>query len=229
MNVWFHPKSPMERMSIGSGLVGSCRIRSCNVDYLTHKEPLTFTSVAGGVISLDYVCFASAVRPTLRPTFFLDVTLIVPLVHIPNEISALHGGRFGSSRVECWNEWNEVLETGNRLRSKESLKLPVVPESKLKATRAKLLAHPENCAASCRPLSYSALVDKAREVKKAGNIYIPGEPKVAFVMRICGIIIKLNKVTKNLLRITAPTSSRATPCLSSASTDKTESRLRTSS
>ncbi|XP_038121636.1 uncharacterized protein LOC6034324 [Culex quinquefasciatus] len=44
------------------------------------------------------------------------------------------------------------------------------------------------------------VVDK---VKKAGNIYIPGEPKVAFVMRICGIIIKLNKVTKNLLRITA--------------------------
>ncbi|KAL1374069.1 hypothetical protein pipiens_001669 [Culex pipiens pipiens] len=59
------------------------------------------------------------------------------------------------------------------------------------------------------------VMDKAREVKKAGNIYIPGEPKVAFVMRICGIIIKLNKVTKNLLRITAPTSSRATPCLSS--------------
>ncbi|KAL1400822.1 hypothetical protein pipiens_007124 [Culex pipiens pipiens] len=59
------------------------------------------------------------------------------------------------------------------------------------------------------------VVDKARKVKKAGNIYIPGEPKVAFVMRICGIIIKLNKVTKNLLRITAPTSPRATPCLSS--------------
>ncbi|KAL1385315.1 hypothetical protein pipiens_012971 [Culex pipiens pipiens] len=53
-----------------------------------------------------------------RPTFFLDVTLIAPLVHIPNEISALHGGRFGSTRVECWNEWNEVLEAGNRLRSK---------------------------------------------------------------------------------------------------------------
>ncbi|KAL1378255.1 hypothetical protein pipiens_000303, partial [Culex pipiens pipiens] len=79
-----------------------------------------------------------------RPTFFLDVTLIAPLVHIPNEISALHGGRFGSTRVECWNEWNEVLEAGNRLRSKESLKLPAVPESKLKATKAKLLAHPEN-------------------------------------------------------------------------------------
>lgn len=73
------------------------------------------------------------------------------------------------------------------------------------------------------------VVDKARKVKKAGNIYIPGEPKVAFVMRICGIIIKLNKVTKNLLRITAPTSPRATPCLSSSSTDITESRLRTSS
>ncbi|XP_038122204.1 uncharacterized protein LOC119770786 [Culex quinquefasciatus] len=71
------------------------------------------------------------------------------------------------------------------------------------------------------------VVDKAREVKKAGNIYIPGEPKVAFVMRICGIIIKLNKVTKNLLRITAPTSPGA--CLSSPSTDTTESRLRTSS
>ncbi|KAL1394830.1 hypothetical protein pipiens_011680 [Culex pipiens pipiens] len=78
---------------------------------------------------------------TEPPTFFLDVTLIAPLVHIPNEISALHGGRFGSTRVECWNEWNEVLEAGNRLRSKESLKLPAVPESKLKATKAKLLAH----------------------------------------------------------------------------------------
>ncbi|KAL9707817.1 hypothetical protein quinque_011335 [Culex quinquefasciatus] len=48
------------------------------------------------------------------------------------------------------------------------------------------------------------VVDKARKVKKAGNIYIPGEPKVAFVMRICGIIIKLNKVTKNLLPPTQP-------------------------
>lgn len=94
-------------------------------------------------------------------TSFFDVTLIVPLVvsfsvfsyceqllnshlqiqHISNEI---FGGRFGSSRVEFWNKWNEVLEAGNRLRSKESLKLPAVPESKLKATKAKLLAHPEN-------------------------------------------------------------------------------------
>ncbi|XP_038106966.1 uncharacterized protein LOC119766475 [Culex quinquefasciatus] len=63
------------------------------------------------------------------------------------------------------------------------------------------------------------VVDKAREVKKAGNIYIPGEPKVAFVMRICGIIIKLNKVTKNLLRITAPTSPEA--CLSSCCVPRT--------
>ncbi|KAL1402819.1 hypothetical protein pipiens_019628 [Culex pipiens pipiens] len=41
------------------------------------------------------------------------------------------------------------------------------------------------------------VVDKARKVKKVGNIYIPGEPKVAFVMRICGIIIKLNKFVKH--------------------------------
>lgn len=71
------------------------------------------------------------------------------------------------------------------------------------------------------------VVDKARKVKKVGNIYIPGEPKVAFVMRIRGInkvapkvrkvlqlfrlrqinnatFIKLNKATKNMLRIADP-------------------------
>ncbi|EDS44284.1 conserved hypothetical protein [Culex quinquefasciatus] len=124
-------------------------------------------SLVTSLISLDYMCFASAVRPT----FFLDVTLIVPLLNL------LRTAKYTEKYARMEHE----------------------------------------------------VVDKAREVKKAGNIYIPGEPKVAFVMRICGIIIKLNKVTKNLLRIPAPTSSRATPCLSSSSTDTTESRLRTSS
>lgn len=63
-----------------------------------------------------------------------------------------------------------------------------------------------------------------REAKKAGNFYVPGEPKLAFVMRIRGInqvapkvkkvlqlfrlrqinngvFIKLNKATINMLRI----------------------------
>ena len=64
----------------------------------------------------------------------------------------------------------------------------------------------------------------AREAKKAGNFYVPAEPKLAFVMRIRGInqvapkvrktlqlfrlrqinngvFIKLNKATINMLRI----------------------------
>merc|ERR1712047_16944 len=66
-----------------------------------------------------------------------------------------------------------------------------------------------------------------REAKKEGNFYVPGDPKLAFVMRIRGInqvapkvrkvlqlfrllqinngvFIKLNKATLNMLRICEP-------------------------
>merc|ERR1712228_110656 len=78
----------------------------------------------------------------------------------------------------------------------------------------------------------------AREAKKAGNFYIPAEPKLAFVMRIRGInqvspkvkkvlqlfrlrqinngvFIKLNKATVNMLRICEPYITWGTPNLKS--------------
>merc|ERR1712108_84672 len=77
-----------------------------------------------------------------------------------------------------------------------------------------------------------------REAKKAGNFYIPAEPKLAFVMRIRGInqvppkvrkvlqlfrlrqinngvFIKLNKATINMLRICEPYITWGTPNLKS--------------
>merc|ERR1712014_140531 len=78
----------------------------------------------------------------------------------------------------------------------------------------------------------------AREAKKAGNYYVPAEPKLAFVMRIRGInqvspkvkkvlqlfrlrqinngvFIKLNKATINMLRICEPYVAWGTPNLKS--------------
>lgn len=78
----------------------------------------------------------------------------------------------------------------------------------------------------------------AREAKKAGNYYVPAEPKFAFVMRIRGInqvapkvrkvlqlfrlrqinngvFIKLNKATINMLRICEPYITWGTPNLKS--------------
>merc|ERR1739848_822310 len=77
-----------------------------------------------------------------------------------------------------------------------------------------------------------------REAKKAGNFYVPAEPKLAFVMRIRGInqvapkvrkvlqlfrlrrinngvFIKLNKATINMLRICEPYITWGTPNLKS--------------
>ena len=74
------------------------------------------------------------------------------------------------------------------------------------------------------------------EAKKAGNFYVPGEPKLAFVVRIRGInqiapkprkvmqlfrlrqinngvFIKLNKATTNMLRICEPYVTWGTPSL----------------
>lgn len=92
---------------------------------------------------------------------------------------------------------------------KKVKKLPAVPESKLKATKAKLIARPGTIQRRrqlqatkllrrrqnlLRAAKYTKkylrmereVVEKAREAKKAGNIYIPAEPKVAFVVRIRG-------------------------------------------
>lgn len=88
-------------------------------------------------------------------------------------------------------------------------KLPAVPESKLKATKVKTIARPGSLHRRrhllavklvrqkqnlLRAAKYAKkyirmdrdVVEKARAAKKAGNIYIPAEPKVAFVMRIRG-------------------------------------------
>lgn len=129
-------------------------------------------------------------------------------------------------------------------------KLPAVPESKLKLAKnrqlrrpkvllnrrklraVKLLRRKQNV---MRAANYTkkylsmerAVVRERRTAKRVGNIYIPAEPKVAFVIRIRGInkvapkvrkvlqlfrlrqinngtFIKLNKATKNMLRIAEP-------------------------
>lgn len=144
---------------------------------------------------------------------------------------------------------------------KKEKKLPAVPESKLKATKVKTIARPgslhrrRHLAAVklvrqrqnlLRAAKYAKkylrmdrdVVEKARAAKKAGNIYIPAEPKVAFVMRIRGInkvapkvrkvlqlfrlrqinnatFIKLNKATKNMLRIAEPYITYGYPTLKS--------------
>lgn len=88
-------------------------------------------------------------------------------------------------------------------------KLPAVPESKLKdakrrlSTRATLLLRKRVLKSKVnlrrrqnliRAERYTRtylklnkeVIDQAREAKKAGNIYIPERPKVAFVIRIRG-------------------------------------------
>lgn len=140
-------------------------------------------------------------------------------------------------------------------------KLPAVPESKLKATKVKTIARPGSLRRRRRLQSVKLIrqqqnllraakyakkylrmervvVEKARAAKKAGNIYIPAEPKVAFVMRIRGInkvapkvrkvlqlfrlrqinnatFIKLNKATKNMLSIAEPYITYGYPTLKS--------------
>uniref|UniRef100_A0A182IR47 Large ribosomal subunit protein uL30 n=2 Tax=Anopheles atroparvus TaxID=41427 RepID=A0A182IR47_ANOAO len=129
-------------------------------------------------------------------------------------------------------------------------KLPAVPESKLKLAKRRVVRRPNVLLARrklhavrllrrkqnlLRAASYTkkylrlerAVTEQRRTAKKAGNIYIPAEPKVAFVVRIRGInkvapkvrkvlqlfrlrqinngtFIKLNKATKNMLRIAEP-------------------------
>ncbi|XP_058060671.1 large ribosomal subunit protein uL30 [Anopheles bellator] len=140
-------------------------------------------------------------------------------------------------------------------------KLPAVPESKLKHAKSRALKRPNVLRARrklravrllrrkqnlLRAASYTkkylrverAATEQARIAKKAGNIYIPAEPKVAFVMRIRGInkvapkvrkvlqlfrlrqinngtFVKLNKATKNMLRIAEPYITYGYPTLKS--------------
>merc|ERR1712107_24349 len=57
-----------------------------------------------------------------------------------------------------------------------------------------------------------------REARKEGNYYVPGDPKLAFVMRIRGInqvSPKLNKAPINMLRICEPYITWGTPNLES--------------
>jgi large subunit ribosomal protein L7e len=134
--------------------------------------------------------------------------------------------------------------------AEKAKKLPAVPESKLKdgkrrlAARGKLLLRKriikskialrrrQNLTRAERyTRTYLKLqkdvIEQARAAKKAGNIYIPAYPKVAFVIRIRGInkvapkvkkvlrllrlrqinnatFVKLNKATLNMLRIAQP-------------------------
>lgn len=129
-------------------------------------------------------------------------------------------------------------------------KLPAVPESKLKLAKNRALRRPKVLANRrklravkllrrkqnlMRAANYAkkymtmerAVTNEQRTAKRVGNIYIPAEPKVAFVIRIRGInkvapkvrkvlqlfrlrqinngtFIKLNKATKNMLRIAEP-------------------------
>ncbi|ETN65433.1 60S ribosomal protein L7 [Anopheles darlingi] len=146
-------------------------------------------------------------------------------------------------------------------KAKGTKKLPAVPESKLKIAKRFAIKRPNALRARRhlksvrllrrkqnlqRAASYTkkylrlerAVTEQARTAKKAGNIYIPAEPKVAFVMRIRGInkvapkvrkvlqlfrlrqinngtFVKLNKATKNMLRIAEPYITYGYPTLKS--------------
>ena len=105
----------------------------------------------------------------------------------------------------------ETVATAKKVEKKPKTaeKLPAVPESKLKLAKRKLAAKPGSIAArrllraklalrrrqnlrraekySKKYLRYNQkIVEAARTAKKAGNIYIPAEPTVAFVVRIRG-------------------------------------------
>merc|ERR1711920_648058 len=95
-----------------------------------------------------------------------------------------------------------------------------------KAKRAEIFKRAEKFAKEYRERERDEL-RLAREAKKAGNFYIPSEPKLAFVMRIRGInqvspkvrkvlqlfrlrqinnavFVKLNKATLQMLRMAEP-------------------------
>merc|ERR1712142_973686 len=119
------------------------------------------------------------------------------------------------------------------LRAKEALKV----KANKKAKKIETFKRAEKYAKEYRKEELDQLRLK-REAKKEGNFYVPGEPKLAFVMRIRGInqvapkvkkvlqlfrlrqinngvFIKLNKATINMLRICEPYVAWGTPNLKS--------------
>merc|ERR1711862_280771 len=119
------------------------------------------------------------------------------------------------------------------LRAKEALKTKIAK----KAKRIESFKRAEKYCKEYRKEELDQLRLK-REAKKEGNFYVPGEPKLAFVIRIRGInqvppkvkkvlqlsrlrqinngvFIKLNKATVNMLRICEPYVTWGTPNLKS--------------
>merc|ERR1712179_93190 len=115
------------------------------------------------------------------------------------------------------------------LRAKEALKTKIAK----KAKRIESFKRAEKYCKEYRKEELDQLRLK-REAKKEGNFYVPGEPKLAFVIRIRGInqvapkvkkvlqlfrlrqinngvFIKLNKATINMLRICEPYITWGTP------------------
>merc|ERR1712088_678453 len=119
------------------------------------------------------------------------------------------------------------------LRAKEAVKSKVAR----KAKRAEIFKRAEKFAKEYQDQERDE-IRLRREARKEGNYYVPGDPKLAFVMRIRGInqvspkvkkvlqlfrlrqinngvFIKLNKATINMLRICEPYISWGTPNLKS--------------
>jgi len=119
------------------------------------------------------------------------------------------------------------------LRAKEAVKSKVAR----KAKRADIFKRAEKFAKEYQDKERDE-IRLRREARKEGNYYVPGDPKLAFVMRIRGInqvspkvkkvlqlfrlrqinngvFIKLNKATINMLRICEPYITWGTPNLKS--------------
>merc|ERR1712001_203379 len=119
------------------------------------------------------------------------------------------------------------------LRAKEAVKSKVAR----KAKRADIFKRAEKFAKEYQDQERDE-IRLRREARKEGNYYVPGDPKLAFVMRIRGInqvspkvkkvlqlfrlrqinngvFIKLNKATINMLRICEPYITWGTPNLKS--------------
>merc|ERR1712080_653567 len=117
------------------------------------------------------------------------------------------------------------------LRAKEAVKAKVAR----KAKRVEIFKRAEKFAKEYQDQERDE-IRLRREAKKEGNYYVPGDPKLAFVMRIRGInqvspkvkkvlqlfrlrqiingvFVKLNKATTNMLRICEPQITWGTPNL----------------
>merc|ERR1711936_472560 len=99
------------------------------------------------------------------------------------------------------------------LRAKEAVKSKVAR----KAKRADIFKRAEKFAKEYQDKERDE-IRLRREARKEGNYYVPGDPKLAFVMRIRGInqvSPKLKKATINMLRICEPYITWGTPNLKS--------------